>query len=94
MTQRQWLVLGSYFFLLLIFIGGVIMVAVVPSLAGPFSIWLGPIFAVLGAHLIHFRYDHAGIWSAWGGPAPGAFLMVGLFFIGVGVFFLFGTLGG
>ena len=94
MTQRQWFVLGSYFFLLLLFVGSVAVVVVIPSLAGVLTVWLGPIFAVMGAHLIHFRQDHAGIWAAWGGPAAGAFLMVGLFFIGVGVFFVLGELGG
>lgn len=94
MTRRQWFVLGSYFFLLLLFIVGVAAVVVDPSLAGLFTVWLGPIFAVMGAHLIHFRQDHAGIWAEWGGPRAGAYLMVGFFFIGIGVFFVLGALGG
>lgn len=87
MTRREWFVLGSYFLLLAVFIGGLAAISLAPSLAPAFAIWMGPLFAVMGAHLIHFRKDHAGIWEEWGGPSQGAFLMVGLFFLGIGVFF-------
>lgn len=87
MTSREWFVLGSYFLLLMFFVGGLAVIAFFPSLAPAFAVWMGPLFAVMGAHLIHFRKDHAGIWGNWGGPSQGAFLMVGLFFLGIGVFF-------
>ncbi|CAN5910252.1 hypothetical protein BH23ACT11_BH23ACT11_12740 [soil metagenome] len=79
--------LGSYFALLMVFVGGIVLISLQPSLGPSFSVWMGPLFAVMGAHLIHFRKDHAGIWDQWGGPSQGAFLMVGLFFLGIGVFF-------
>ena len=79
--------LGSYFFLLALFVAGLGVVSFIPSLGPSFAVWMGPLFAVMGAHLIHFRKDHAGIWEKWGGPSQGAFLMVGLFFLGIGVFF-------
>lgn len=88
MSSREWLVLGSYFLLLALFVGGVVIISFAPSLAPAFVVWMGPLFAIMGAHLIHFRKDHAGIWDQWGGPSQGAFLMVGLFFLGIGVFFL------
>ncbi len=88
MGRREWLVLGSYFALLLLFLGGVAAASLQPSLGASFVLWMGPLFAVMGAHLIHFRKDHAGIWEHWGGPSQGAFLMVGLFFLGIGVFFV------
>ncbi|CAN5696211.1 hypothetical protein BH24ACT22_BH24ACT22_20370 [soil metagenome] len=88
MSRREWLVLGSYFALLLLFLGGVVAASLQPSLGPSFILWMGPLFAVMGAHFIHFRKDHAGIWGKWGGPSQGAFLMVGLFFLGVGVFFV------
>lgn len=87
MSSKEWWVLGSYFLLLGLFIGGLVVISVVPSLAPAFALWMGPIFAVMGAHLIHFRKTHAGIWEDWGGPSQSAFMMVGLFFLGIGVFF-------
>jgi hypothetical protein len=88
LSSREWFVLGSYFLLLTIFVGGFAATSFVPSLASSFVIWMGPLFAVMGAHLIHFRKVHAGIWEQWGGPSQGAFLMIGLFFLGIGVFFV------
>lgn len=87
MSGREWFVLGSYFLLLGIFILGVVVISFAPSLAPAFAVWMGLIFVVMGAHLIHFRKTHASIWENWGGPSQGAFIMVGLFFLGIGVFF-------
>ncbi len=79
--------MGSYLLLLTLFVGSFAVIPFVPALASSFAIWVGPLFAVMGAHLIHFRKDHAGIWEQWGGPSQGAFIMVGIFFLGIGVFF-------
>ncbi|MGF1471489.1 MAG: hypothetical protein ACFB50_07080 [Rubrobacteraceae bacterium] len=73
--------------LLAVFVGSLAVISFFPSLGAAFLVAIGPLFALMGAHLIHFRKDHAGIWESWGGPSQGAFLMVGLFFLGIGVFF-------
>lgn len=88
MSRREWIILCSYFVLLLLFLVAVVIVSFVPPLMTAFSYWMGPHFALMGAHLIHFRKDHANIWRSWGGPSQQAFLMVGIFFLGIGVFFL------
>ena len=88
LTRREWLVLGSYFLLLALFVGSFAAISFVPALASSFALWIGPLFAAMGAHLIHFRKDHAGIWEQWGGPSQGAFIMIGVFFLGIGVFFV------
>jgi hypothetical protein len=74
--------------LLALFVGGYAAAAFIPTVGASFAIWVGPLFAVMGAHLVHFRKVHAGIWEQWGGPSQGAFLMIGLFFLGIGVFFV------
>ncbi|MGB3680963.1 MAG: hypothetical protein WA990_00610 [Rubrobacteraceae bacterium] len=88
---RERFALVSYLFLLTLFVGDFALILLFPGSAAYFSVWFGPIFAVLGAQLVYFRNEHARIWADWGGPQARAFAFVGVFFLMIGLYFAFGA---